>query len=188
MIYSNQSSDLELIKGCQGENRLAQKYLHQRYYGRLMSVCMRYTAHTEEAKEVLNSSFLKIFERIKTYEPTGTFSGWMATITLHTAIDHLRRQTTYRKVMDFNEEKDLFIQNDAINDLATKDLFALIQALPNTARSVFSLFIIDGYSHKEIGELLNISDGTSKWYLAEARKQLQQLINKTKFLKDSYHG
>lgn len=137
---------------------------------------MRYTGNSEEAKEVLNTSFLKIFERIATYEPKGTFSGWLATITLHTAIDHVRSRTTYRKIMDFEEEKDVPIQNDAIDNLAMQELFALIQKLPNTARSVFSLYIIDDYSHKEIAEMLQISEGTSKWYLAEARKQMQQFI------------
>ncbi len=176
MTYSLHSTDLELLRGCQQQDRLAQKYLYQRYFGRLMSVCMRYTGNREEAMEVLNTAFLKILEQVKTYQPTGSFSGWMATIAFNTAIDQVRSRTTYKKIMDFNVEKDVSIENPALDNLATEELFELIQTLPTATRTVFCLNILDGYAHKEIAALLNISEGTSKWHVAEARKILKHLI------------
>ena len=91
--YSKQSSDAQLLDGCRQQNRLAQRYLYQRFYSQMLGVCMRYTSHRDEAEDVLNRAFLKIFQHISEYEEQGSLSGWMATITLRTAIDYVRSKS-----------------------------------------------------------------------------------------------
>ena len=123
MKYTPHSSDEELILGCREQSRLAQKYLYQRYYGKLLGVCMRYTSNREEAISILNMAFFKIFQSIDSYNSSGSFKGWISRIALNTAIDHLRSNTTYRKVMDYNSEKEVAIKNDAIDNLAAEEYF-----------------------------------------------------------------
>ena len=174
--YTDRSSDTRLVQGCCQQNRLAQRYLYQRFYSKMLSICMRYTSHRDEAEDVLNRAFLKIFQNINEYEEQGSLSGWMATITLRTAIDYVRSKIKYREVMDFNHEKDISLNAQAIDDLYAEDLFKLIQKLPSTSRTVFSLNAIEGYTHREISDMLSININTSKWHLAEAKKQLRKWV------------
>jgi len=176
MKLSQHSEDRDLIAGCIRRERRAQQCLYRRYYGKLLGICMRYTSHREEAEDVLNRAFLKIFEKIDQYEATGPFGGWLAKIVFHTAIDYVRSQTKYREVMDFNSEKEMDVNPEVIDKLFAEDLFKEIQKLPSHARTVFSLYVIDGYKHREIGALLKISEQTSKYHLATARKALQQRL------------
>jgi RNA polymerase sigma-70 factor (ECF subfamily) len=178
MSYHPHSTDDALREGCILQHRLAQQYLYQRYFGRLMGTAMRYTRDRDEAVEVLNQAFLKIFNSLAQYRETGSFAGWMSRIVLHTAIDHLRRQNAYRKTLDYNAEADQEVENDSLSKLESEDLFRLIQQLPPVTRSVFSLYVLDGYKHREIAEMLGIDEGASKWYLFCARKELQQLVKK----------
>lgn len=175
-LYSKQSSDSQLMDGCRRQHRLAQRYLYQRYYSKMLGVCMRYTSHRDEAEDVLNRAFLKIFQNINDYQEQGSLHGWMATITLRTAIDFVRSKIKYREVMDFENEKDISLNAQAIDDLYAEDLFKLIQKLPPNTRTVFSLNAVEGYTHKEIAEMLEININTSKWHLAEAKKQLREWI------------
>ena len=137
---------------------------------------MRYTSHRDEAEDVLNRAFLKIFQKINEYEEQGSLSGWMATITLRTAIDYVRSKTKYREVMDFENDREVPLDAVAIDNLYAADLFKLIQKLPSTSRTVFSLNAVEGYTHKEISEMLGININTSKWHLAESKKQLRKWI------------
>ncbi len=174
MYYSLQSTDEDLIRGCRQKDRLAQKYLYQRYYGKMLGICMRYAGQRSEAEDILNRAFLKVFNAIHKYEPTGSFSGWIARIVFNASIDYVRQNTHYREKMDFNTERDANISAEVIERLYEEDLFLAIQKLPATSRAVFSLYVIDGYKHREIGEILTININTSKWHLAEARKMLQK--------------
>jgi len=167
---------MELITGCKEGNRLAQKYLYQRYFGRVLGIGMRYASSKEEAVEVLNLAFLKVFENIHQFKSKGSLGGWIAKIVFNTSIDFVRSQSTYKKVIDFNETSEQPIQNEALDNLAVEDIYRFIQKLPATSRTVFCLYAIDGYKHHEIAEQLGISEGTSKWYLSEARKELKSLM------------
>ncbi|MDX2134990.1 MAG: sigma-70 family RNA polymerase sigma factor [Saprospiraceae bacterium] len=178
MVYHLQSTDDELRAGCIQQHRLAQQYLYQRYFGQLLGTAWRYTQDREEAVEVTNAAFLKIFNSLEKYQDTGSFGGWMAKIVIHTAIDHVRHQAVYRRNMNATVEADLPVHNDSLSRLETEDLLRLIQQLPPASRSVFSLYVIDGYKHREIADLLGIDEGTSKWHLSTARKELQQLVKK----------
>lgn len=179
MIFSSHSPDEDLIAGCLEQNRLAQKYLYKRYYGRVMGISMRYTRNEEEALDILNRSFLKVFTKLDQYKPTGSLGGWIARVVFNTAIDYVRSNTRYRKVMDFNIEKESSLDPDIFDKLYMDDVYKAIQKLPSNSRAVFSLFYIDGYKHKEIAELLDININTSKWLLSTAKKQMRIIISKT---------
>ena len=177
MKYSNRSTDNELIQGCRHSDRLAQKFLYERFFGRVFGIAMRYTKNQEEALDILNTAFLKVFTSLDKYEDNSNLAGWIAKIVFNTAIDHVRRNTKYRQVMDFNIENDGAVGNDSLDNLQVEDLYKLIQKLPASSRSVFNLYVVDGYKHKEISEMLHISVGTSKWHLSNARKELQEMIS-----------
>ncbi len=176
MLYEKNSTDRDLIRGCQQKDKLAQKYLYQRFYGRMMVICMRYSSNQEEAMDILNRAYLKVFHAIDDFELTGSLSGWIAKIVFNTAIDYVRANTTYRKVMDFNSEKESAFSPEILDQLIAEDLYKAIQLLPGEMRSVFSLYVLDGYKHREIAEMLDINVNTSKWHLANAKKELQQLL------------
>lgn len=176
--FTPKSTDAELVSGCRQQDRLAQRYLYQRYFGKMLGICMRYSARREEAEDVLNRAFLKIFQNIGEYQEQGTLSGWLATVTLRTAIDYVRANVKYRQVMDFDQQQDIPLDARAIDHLYAEDLYRLIQQLPPTGRAVFSMNVVEGYTHQEISELLGININTSKWHLAEAKKQLREWIPK----------
>ncbi len=178
MAYSINSPDEVLCEGCRQQHLLAQKYLYERYFGRLLGIAMRYTSDREEPIGVLNQAFLKIFTNIGQYSGKGSFSGWMAKVVLHTAIDHARSQATYRRVVDLNSTAEGSTFNEALKHLQAEDLFRLIQRLPPASRTVFSLFVVEGYKHIEIAQMLGIDEGTSKWHLFQARRLLQEMVKK----------
>ncbi len=176
MIYNKNSNEADLIEGCRRQDRTAQRLLYTRLYGRMSVICLRYTADKEEAQDVLNRSFLKVFEKVKDYKPTGSFTGWVAKIVFHSAIDYVRSKTRYRKAMDFESEKETEIPPTALDNLTAEDLYAAVQKLNDDTRAVFSLYVLDGYKHREIAELLDININTSKWHLAQGKKQMREML------------
>lgn len=176
MLYSRDSTDAELILGCCNQHRLAQQYLYERYYGQLIGIPIRYCGNREEAVEVLNMAFLKIFDAIGQYQQIGSFGGWTARIVFHTTIDYVRARLAHRRHYTDQPLPEQATDNHAIQQLMAEDLYQLICLLPATERTVFNLFVIDGYRHKEIGEMLHFDEGTSRWYLAQARRHLQELV------------
>ncbi len=177
MQYHEHSTDEALREGCIQQHRLAQEYLYRRYFGRLLGIAMRYTGNREEAIDVLNQAFLKIFNSLGQYEDKGSFPGWMAKIVFHTAIDHLRRQINYKKTLDFSVVADQPVEDEVSGQLAAEELFRLVQKLPPATRTVFSLYVLDGYKHREIAAMLGIDEGTYKWHLSAARQALQKMIH-----------
>lgn len=139
---------------------------------------MRYTGSKEEAQEILNTGFLKAFQSIDNYKHDGDIGGWLAQIMFTTTIDFVRKKVKY-------EQRNVFIELDAtatdptpIDRLSLEELYQEIQKLPPASRNVFSLYVVEGYKHREIAELLNISQNTSKWHLANARSILQTKIKR----------
>lgn len=174
--YTARSTDDELRQGCLDHHRLAQKYLYQRYFGRLLAIPMRYTGDRADAVEVLNQAFLKIFDAMSSYQAIGSFAGWMARIVFHCSIDFVRRRTAYQKKVVLGEVTEVPIESEIVRDLESEALYQLIQLLPPAARSVFSLYVVDGYKHAEIAAMLGIEEGTSKWHLNDARRRLKILL------------
>jgi len=177
MHYHAKSTDDELRHGCLLGHRLAQKHLYQRYFSQFLGIPMRYTGQRSEATEVLNQAFLKIFDCMGQYQCTGSFAGWMARIVFNTTIDYVRRRTAYQRKVSLGVEVEKPVQSEVLGQLASEDVFRLVQTLPPATRSVFCLYVVDGYKHAEIGEMLGIDEGTSKWHLSEARRKLKLLLS-----------
>ena len=166
----------ELIAGCLENNRTAQQRLYERYYGKYMGVCMRYASCHDEAMIILNNAFFKIFTTIHQYKNAGgNFEGWMYRIIVNTAIDHLRSEARHQHT-DMDKAVYKEDSSDVIASMEAEEIIALINQLTPAYRAVFNLYVIEGYTHAEIGELLGISEGTSKSNLSKARVKLQEMI------------
>jgi len=167
-----------VIKGCIKNDRKAQEQLYKRFYHAMMALCVRYAKNSEDALEMLNDGFLKVFRNIGSYQPEkASFYTWIRTIIIHTAIDFLRKQQGHpetREPGDGIEEPS--IDNEALTRLSGEEMLKMIRQLPAATGTVFNLYAVDGFTHREIGTLLGISEGTSRWHLSEARKQLKTII------------
>ena len=173
-------SATDLIAGCLRNDRRSQQALYQQYCGALLSVCISYTRDEENAVEVLQDGFLKIFQQIHTYDSgKSNLYTWMRTIMVRTAIDSLRREAKQPDAVEWTEVYDPAISAEAVQRMSAEDILYLLKQLPATTRAVFQLYVQEGYNHREIGELLNISEGTSKWHLSEARKYLSNALKMT---------
>ncbi|MEM9023662.1 MAG: RNA polymerase sigma factor [Bacteroidota bacterium] len=170
MPYSEHSSEAELIAGCQRNDRLAQKFLYHRYYEAMYRFCLTYSRDREEAMSILNSGFLKVFQSMDKLRGERALAAWIKKIMFRTAIDHIRSQGTYRKVIRFEEREDGQSLNTALKRLEAQDVLDIIQQLPAAHRTVFSLYYLEGYKHSEIAELLAISVSASKWHLMKAKQ------------------
>lgn len=167
----------ELIEGCVRNERTAQERLYRLFYPKMMGVVRRYIDHVEQAEEVINNGFLRAFQRISQFNYKGSFEGWLRKIVFHAVSDYVKKNMKYNKNV-LLIDKDEYIHKDLGNKLYYDELMALVQDLPPATRAVFNMYVIDGFSHKEIGKTLEISEGTSKWHLSEGRKQLKEKILK----------
>jgi len=157
--------------------RSAQEKLYHLFYPRMMGVVRRYIDHTEQAEEVLNNGFLRAFQKIDQYTFQGSFEGWLRKIVFHAVSDYVKQNARYNeKIMLV--EKDQYVQKDHADRLYYAQLLELVQSLPGATRSVFNMYVMEGFSHKEIGKMLGISEGTSKWHLSEGRRILKDKIEK----------
>lgn len=168
-------SEEEIIRGCVANDRRYQEILYRRYYDTMMRMVRRYTSDMETALDILNNGFLKVFKKIETFRGEGSFEGWIRRIVYHSVSDHFKKEAGYMRFIVLEETEQEQPQS-ALNGLYYDDLLQIINTLPDRSRQVFTLYAIDGYSHKEIAEQLEISEGTSKWHLSNARDQLRQLL------------
>ncbi len=175
MRIANRYTDVELVAGCQRGEPLFQRALYQQYHRLMFGVCIRYASNREDAQDILQEGFIKVFKHIKNFANKGSFEGWIRRIMVHTAIEHYRKRSKYFMV-DIQEARELEFDADALGQLGTQEILALINELPTGYRTVFNLYAVEGYSHKEIGEMLNISSGTSKSQLSRAKKLLQSRL------------
>lgn len=167
-------SESEIINGCLANKRDLQKALYQRYSAKMFLLCLRYTKNREEAEDVLQDGFVKVFSNIKQYSGSGSFEGWIRMIMVNTALEMLRKKKLNFSSCEIqNIENDPLNESDAISKIAMQDLLLLIRELPSGCQIIFNLYVIEGYNHGEIAEKLAISKGTSKSQLARARELLQ---------------
>ena len=173
-----QTSELqELIEGCIRNERSAQEKLYRLFYPRMMSMIRRYIDEEQQAEEVLNNGYLRAFQKIAQYTFQGSFEGWLRKIVFHAVSDFVKQNARYsEKIMLV--EKDQYVHKDHADKLYYNQLLQLVQELPDATRAVFNMYVMEGFSHKEISKLLGISEGTSKWHLSEGRRVLKDKIER----------
>ena len=171
------------IRGCALNQRESQKKLYNSFYGYAMSICDRYTSREEDASEILNDGFLKIFKEIHHFKPSyadvvSSFKGWLRKIMVYTAIDHFRKNQKHQNITELDAGViQLPVDEESVIDkISCDEIISHIQDLSPAYRTVLNLFIVEGFSHEEIAGQLGISVGTSKSNLAKARKQLQKIL------------
>jgi RNA polymerase sigma-70 factor (ECF subfamily) len=165
-------TDKELIETCLKDNPKAQKMLYDTYSSVLFGICLRYSKNEEEAQDILQDSFIKIFTKLDTYQFTGSFEGWLKRIVTNTSIEYYRKKITMEHLEEIGFNPYLAIDSD--RGLEVEELLKMIQELPEGYRMVFNMYAIDGYTHGEIATKLSISEGTSKSQLSRARAYLQR--------------
>lgn len=177
-----------IISGCISAKRQSQKEFYKKYYGFAYNICMRYTNTDYDVTEIINDGFLKIFKAIELFTPKyddveSSIRGWIKSIMIYTAIDHFRKNKKKYFLSDIRDYINEISDADAsvIDRMTYKEILELIQHLSPAYRTVFNMFVIDGYKHEEIAGLLNISVGTSKSNLAKAKKNIKKLIIDKKF-------
>lgn len=167
----------ELIIGCRKKDRKSQKGLYQLFYSYAMKMCIRYARDKEEALELVNDGFMRVFVNIHKYDPQQPFKPWLSTIMINTSIDHYRKQIRKMEMEELNARHDTEDRENILSSIHYDDLIRLVQELSVAYRTVFNLFAIDGYSHEEIAAMLSISVGTSKSNLFKAREQLKKMLS-----------
>ena len=170
--------ELQLIEGCRKGDRRAQKALYETFSRKMMSVCLRYVSDWETARDLLQEGFVKVFTHIDSYTGNGSFEGWLRKIFVNSALEYLRHADVLRESTELNQTAEL-TQTDSspLSDISAAELMQLIQSLPTGFRTIFNLFAIEGYSHKEISEQLNITESTSRSQYTRAKQLLQRKVN-----------
>jgi RNA polymerase sigma factor (sigma-70 family) len=169
-------SDSDLIQGCLAGDRKMQELLYQRFSPKMYAVCLRYSNSADDARDLLQEGFIKVFKNLEKFRSEGSFEGWIRRIFVNTSIEHFRRATTMQSVTEAHENTFEDKEWNAFDNLAEKDVIKMIRDLSPGYKQVFNMYVVEGYSHKEIGELLGISEGTSKSQLARAKMILQKMI------------
>lgn len=171
-----------LLQACKKEERKAQHELYKLCYAIMLSVCLRYERNKEDAEFMLNKAFFKVLTNLDKYQDHVPFEAWLRRITINTVIDEFRKNKKHK--VDYMESPldkapiQTMNYNEADQQLDAEYLQNLINLLPPISKQVFNLYAIDGYNHKEIGEKLEMSEGTSKWHLSTARAKLKQMLRK----------
>lgn len=168
--------DFTLLEHCGDKDTQAQKALYTRYHSYAMGVCLRYCRSREEAQEVLNDAFFKVFTKSDSYSYRQSFKAWLRRILVNCAIDYYRRQKKHYNHLDVEDIREESEIPTALDALAEQEIYALIQTLPDHFRLTFNLFEIEGHSHEEVSKMLGISVGTSRSNLSRAKSKLRKLI------------
>jgi len=167
----------ELIRGCQHLDGTAQHMLFKEYSGRLMTICRRYAGDRHEAEDMLQEAFINIFKNINQFKSLGSFEGWIRRITVNAAIQVLQKRKirfTEIKNVPFEPESP---ENSVLSGMDAEDLLKVISQLPDGYRTVFNLYVVEGYSHEEIAHMMRIETATSRSQLSKARAMLREKIN-----------
>lgn len=166
------------MRGCQQGHPGAQRELYDFFKSRMFGICLRYAGNYDDAEDVLQEGFLKVFDKIHQFKFKGSFEGWIRKIMVNTALEKYRNQYKLVHIEDNIQDIENDQQVDTTAEIGERELIRYIQELPPKYRTVFNLYAIEGYSHKEIGKMLNISEGTSKSNLSRARTILKEKVNR----------
>jgi RNA polymerase sigma-70 factor (ECF subfamily) len=176
MSLSNETKFQQIIQGCCQRNRSSQNDLYRLFYPYGMSICMRYVNNEAEAISVVNDGFLKVFKNVKKYDFEKPFKPWFRKILVNTAINQLKKQKKFKMEVQMQEANNISTQEDALSKISYQELMALVQSLSLAYRTVFNMYVIDGFKHQEIADKLGITVSTSKSNLTRARAKLQGLV------------
>jgi RNA polymerase sigma-70 factor (ECF subfamily) len=179
-----------ILKGCREGRRTAQKQLYERYVSPMLAICLRYSRSRDEAEDLLQEGFLKIFQNINTFRNHGSLEGWLKRIMINHALNQYKknRKVPFTEDVEDIPEAEILFDNEEMEDsvkVPPEKLLEMVQALPEGYRMVFNLFVFEEYTHKEIAETLNISENTSKTQLLKARRQLQKKVFEFMNLKET---
>lgn len=169
-------TDQQIIEGCIRNDRAFQQRLYNMLSAKMFAVCLRYANEYNAAQDLLQEGFIKVFKNIEKFRGEGSFEGWVRRIFVNTAIEHYRKQVNMYAIHDTDTKQYEYFDDNALENLKREDVVKTIQKLSDGYRTVFNLYVVEGYSHKEIGDMLGISEGTSKSQLARARYLLQKMI------------
>lgn len=158
-----------------------QELLYQRYSPKMYAVCLRYSNNADDACDLLQDGFIKVYKNLEKYRGEGFFEGWVRRIFVNTSIEHFRRKTKLTTISDTQETNIEDKEWGAFDTMAEKDIIKIVQQLSPGYRQVFNMYVIEGYTHKEIGDILGISEGTSKSQLARAKVILQKMVEEKLF-------
>ncbi len=170
----------ELIEGCARGDRAAQRALYERYCKKMMVVCQRYSKSSQEAEDTLQEGFIKIFRSIKDFRSESKLDTWITRIMINTALNNQRQKLYLLPMVDVNDITLPEKEDISLSGFHLAELIAMVQSLPDGCRVVFNMFAVEGYSHKEIGEMLGISEGTSKSQYNRAKTLLKAKLEKEK--------
>lgn len=178
----------QIIEGCKSQKREAQKALYEAHARTMYGICLRYSADEHAAKDLLQDGFMKVFASIGSFEGRGSFEGWMKRIFVNLALERIRK----RKLVNLNEPEDIQnlaeelpdeTENSKADNISVEELLRMVQSLPEGYATVFNLYAVENYSHKEIADMLGISEGTSRSQYLRARQSLQVMVNE--YLKEN---
>lgn len=173
-------TEQELIRGCIKKDRRSQNALYEKYYPLMSSIALRYCPTVEDAQQGVNYGFLKVLQHIKNYKEDFALATWIRNILVNHLIDEFRKNQHYQSTMyayDPQEMEEGYDLNLAEDKWETDQLRKMLSGLPDVTQKVFNLYAIDGYKHREIAKLLEISEGTSKWHVSDARRRLRKMLN-----------
>ena len=176
MVAVEQDTEL-LLQGCLANSRKAQEALYRQFYGFAMTIALRYSRDEHDAADIMSHAFIRIFKSIKTYDATkGSLHAWIKRIVVNEGLDHIKSRSRFSLDVELETVAEPPINNTVLEEMGAEEIMNLIKRLPPATHAVFVLYAVEGYNHREIAEKLNISEGTSKWHLSEARKTLQKQI------------
>lgn len=175
----NSEEFIKTIRQSRKNNIKYQEKLFKQFYTYTMSICLRYAASKEEAEEILNDSFLKVFKSLKKYDESRTFKPWIRRIIINTSIDYNRKKNSHLQIVVDKETALMSDCTDQLDQFNAEDVMAILQRLPDLLRVVFNMYELDGYSHKEIASNLRITESTSRAYLTRAKAKLRELFTKS---------
>lgn len=171
----------ELVDGCLANKRKAQEALYRHFYGYAMSVALRYSRDEMDAADIMSLAFVKIFKSIRTFDSSkGSLHAWIKRIIVNEGLDHIKSRSRFSENVELETAEEPTIDNAVLEQMGADEIMLLVKKLPPATHAVFVMYAVEGYNHREIAEKMNISEGTSKWHLSEARKTLQKQLQHLK--------
>ena len=172
-----------ILQGCLHNQPVAQRELYNRFSPKMLAVCYRFAHNREDAEDMLQEAFIKVFSQIHTFQNKGAFEGWIRRIIVHTCINHLKKNKRFNESVDIINASAIQVREESIPSIVqAKQIVECIRLLPIGYRTVLNLYAIEGYSHKEIAEMLDIEESTSRSQYTRAKQMLEEILLKKKII------